>query len=225
MKIVVAGAGNIGVQLINQLLKLNYDITVIDRRPEVINELNTQNRVRGVTGNFINPKILDRADLEGAEFAIATSANDAENLLFCSLAAKLFNVKNQVALTKIDELASSEMQELYDKHNLSVSNVINTDGSIIDSFMNYFKQSKLQYVAGFNDNQLLLISHKIEYNDKLIDTELIDLQTSLLKSDINLIGITRHHRFINTKEKLLVNEGDELFFIFEHDRLNLLHRK
>ena len=51
MNIIIAGCGKVGRALAEQLSREKHDITVIDRKPEAIQQITNIADVRGVVGN------------------------------------------------------------------------------------------------------------------------------------------------------------------------------
>ncbi len=93
MKIVIAGAGEVGYSIAQELAD-SYDVTVIERDEEKANEVNRLN-VEVVKGNAASVKTLKRAGVEDAHLFIAVTGNDEVNLL-SALAAKKIGVKTVI---------------------------------------------------------------------------------------------------------------------------------
>ena len=88
MKIVVIGAGKIGVTLVDQLLREGHEITVVDRNPAVLDPLKTLD-IMTVEGNGITQETQREAGVPKADLAIAVMSTDEQNLLACLIAKKL----------------------------------------------------------------------------------------------------------------------------------------
>lgn len=88
MKIVIIGAGKIGVTLTEQLLREHHEITVVDLRGEALETVSTLD-VLTVEGNGITPEIQREAGVPEADLVIAVMSTDEENLLACLVARKL----------------------------------------------------------------------------------------------------------------------------------------
>lgn len=95
MKIVIIGAGKIGITLADQLLREGHEITVVDIRPEALDEVSTLD-VMTVEGNGIMLETQKEAGIAEADIAIAVMSTDEQNLLACLIAKKL-GVGNTIA--------------------------------------------------------------------------------------------------------------------------------
>lgn len=101
MKIVIIGAGKIGVTLADQLLHEGHEITVVDRRSEALDTVSTLD-VMTVEGNGISVETQREAGVDSADLAIAVMSTDEQNLLACLIAKKL-GVGNTIARVRNPE--------------------------------------------------------------------------------------------------------------------------
>ena len=101
MKIVVIGAGKIGVTLVDQLLREGHEITVVDRNPAVLDPLKTLD-IMTVEGNGITQETQREAGVPKADLAIAVMSTDEQNLLACLIAKKL-GVRSTIARVRTPE--------------------------------------------------------------------------------------------------------------------------
>lgn len=88
MKIVIFGAGKIGMTIADQLAREEHEVTVIDNHPSALDKLNYLD-VKTVEGNGIAPETQKEAGIPQADLAIAVMSTDEENLLACLIAKKL----------------------------------------------------------------------------------------------------------------------------------------
>uniref|UniRef100_A0A7V4NET0 Potassium channel protein n=1 Tax=Fervidobacterium pennivorans TaxID=93466 RepID=A0A7V4NET0_FERPE len=94
--IIVVGAGNIGTQVINQLLRLNEHVVAIDNLvteeelKEKIADSSKAKNVVFIRGDATSEEVLLRAGIKHARALVTTLPNDALNI-FVSLTAKNLN--------------------------------------------------------------------------------------------------------------------------------------
>lgn len=89
MKIIVAGGGKVGSNLVNELTEEGHDITVIDADSVVVEELMEQYDILGVCGNAAAQSTLKQSGVEEANLLIAVTDADEVNLLACLTAHSL----------------------------------------------------------------------------------------------------------------------------------------
>ena len=104
MKIVIIGAGKIGVTLAEQLLREGHEITVIDHRISALEAVSTLD-VMTVEGNGISIETQLEAGMNEADLAIAVLATDEQSLLACLIAKKL-GVGSTIARVRNPEYTS-----------------------------------------------------------------------------------------------------------------------
>ena len=86
MNIIIAGCGKVGRALAEQLSREKHDITVIDRKPEAIQQITNIADVRGVVWNGASFEIQMDAGIDTADLMIAVTDADEVNLLCCLIA-------------------------------------------------------------------------------------------------------------------------------------------
>ena len=95
MKIVIAGAGEVGTNLAKLLSKENQDIIIIDKDESKLAKLEPYNMLTFV-GNPVSFKTLRNAGVVGCDLFIAVTPYETDNVLACEI-AKSFGVKKAVA--------------------------------------------------------------------------------------------------------------------------------
>ena len=98
MRIVVAGAGNIGRHLAHDLHERGHDVTVIEVERETVDR--AQEDAPGVTfvlGDACEPWVLDKADVRTSEVMVAATGDDEDNLVISLLSKQEYAVPHVVA--------------------------------------------------------------------------------------------------------------------------------
>lgn len=88
MKIIVVGCGKVGSALAAQLSEEGHDVSVVDKNPQVVNEVSSNYDVMGVVGNGGSYSVQKELGVEDADLLIAASDSDELNLLCCLIAKK-----------------------------------------------------------------------------------------------------------------------------------------
>jgi K+ transport systems, NAD-binding component len=89
MNIIIVGSGKVGRALTRQLARENHDVVVIDRDPQVIEDLINAFDVNGICGNGACYDIQKQAGVEKADLLISVTQTDELNILCCMLAKKM----------------------------------------------------------------------------------------------------------------------------------------
>ncbi|MBE6839549.1 MAG: Trk system potassium transporter TrkA [Ruminococcus sp.] len=89
MKILIAGAGKIGLEIIRQLALESHELVVIDNDEKILEQISNQFDMLTLNGNCASMQILNEANVEHSDLLIAVAGADEINLLTCFTARKL----------------------------------------------------------------------------------------------------------------------------------------
>jgi trk system potassium uptake protein len=98
VRIVVAGAGNIGRHLANDLNERGHQVTVIEQDTAVVDR--AQEDAPGVSfilGDACEPWVLDKAEVRTCDVMVAATGDDEDNLVISLLSKQEYGVPHVVA--------------------------------------------------------------------------------------------------------------------------------
>ena len=91
LHIIIVGCGKVGRNLVGQLRKEGHFITVIDRNPAVLSEMENLYDIMSVNGNGASYSVQSEAGVDNADLLIAVTGSDELNLLCCTVARRAAN--------------------------------------------------------------------------------------------------------------------------------------
>src|SRR3989475_12291763 len=99
MRVVVAGAGNVGRHLAADLTERGHEVTVIEQDTGVMSRARAElpEGVNFLLGDACEPYILEEAKLGQADVIVAATGDDEDNLVISLLAKQEFAVPRVVA--------------------------------------------------------------------------------------------------------------------------------
>ena len=97
MRVIVAGAGNVGRYLAADLTERGHDVTVIEQSAEVYARAKATVDANWIHGDACEPWVLDKADLARADVLVSATGDDEDNLVISLLAKQEFAVPRVVA--------------------------------------------------------------------------------------------------------------------------------
>lgn len=102
MYLIVVGLGGIGRNLVDIATKDKNDVVVIDEDEKRSREIAAKYDVLTIVGDATQRSTLEEADAQRADALIATTSDDADNLMI-ALTAKELGAKNIVAVVNQEE--------------------------------------------------------------------------------------------------------------------------
>ena len=114
MKIIIAGAGEVGSHLAKMLSNEANDITVIDSNQERLDALRSHTDVVTVEGNPSAIHVLHNADVEHADLFIAVSPSDSQDVnIVSAMLAKKMGCKKVTARINNEEYLAYENKYIF----------------------------------------------------------------------------------------------------------------
>jgi trk system potassium uptake protein TrkA len=97
MNVLIVGGEPTGAQLATLLLEQEHQVTLVERRPEVLAELHLELPTEVIyEDNAADLKVLEDAGIRAADVMVACTSNDTDNLVLCYLAHTLFGVPRTI---------------------------------------------------------------------------------------------------------------------------------
>ena len=143
MRIIIAGAGEVGFHLAKLLSFESQDITLIDTHKERLNYAENHLDIKAIKGDATSLSLMKQADIASSDLFIAVTEQETTNITICALAKQLGCAKTiarisnkefihnqgEISFEKLgvdelispEELASAEIQQLLDQSAFSDS--------------------------------------------------------------------------------------------------------
>jgi trk system potassium uptake protein len=97
MKVIVAGAGNLGYFLATDLNGRGHDVIMIEQDKEIVQRGQKEVPVTWIHGDGCEPWVLEKAEVQAADVLVAATGDDEDNLVISLLAKQEFAVPRVVA--------------------------------------------------------------------------------------------------------------------------------
>lgn len=208
MKIIIVGAGKAGTLLIETLSAEGYDITLIEKSPEIVKEITDQYNVIGIVGSGASQETLEKAGANTADMLIALTAVDEVNLLSC-LQAKNLGTRRTAARLLMQDLAD-EQQKL--KKQYSIDQIICPK---IDMAKLVAQNAGLPgnvKLEGYFGDEIKMLSIYIDKISPLKDRTLKEIKQNI-QSNILVVGVVREGKLIIPDGNFQILEGDDIYLV------------
>ncbi len=150
MRVVIAGAGLVGRRLVARLAADRHDVTVIDLSHDVCELISAKFGVAAVCGSATDIGVLEEAELNHADVAVALMGESADNLAF-SLLAHGMGVPRIVA-----RMPNPQYRTAYEQ--AGVTGIIDIAGLFIDALLLEIERPQARQVGSFADGRGGIVS-------------------------------------------------------------------
>ncbi|PAV06520.1 potassium channel family protein [Methanosphaera cuniculi] len=166
MYVIIVGAGRVGQNLANSLIRQGITVTLIEdnevKSSEVANEINAM----VIKGDATNIKILEEADISEADVFVAATGHDEVNLLTSVLAQKYENIKKIIA--RVNEL---EHVEAFNRVGIKIT--VSPESTVATYLERIITRPKIADLIVLGRGTTELLDIKIE-NKKLFGKRVLD---------------------------------------------------
>lgn len=119
MYAIIMGAGRVGFSLAGLLIEDGNDVTLIENDRKLATDAASELDALVICGNGTNSTLLEEANIQDADYFVATTGNDEANLLSCILVKK-YEVPNIIA-----RVSNPDHEEAFME--VGIDNVINPE--------------------------------------------------------------------------------------------------
>jgi trk system potassium uptake protein TrkA len=154
MKIVIAGAGDVGFHLAELLSHENQDIVLIDNNQEVLDYAATHLDLMTLLGDSSSPDLLKEAGVDKAKLVLAVTTSEKNNLVTAILAKKL-GAKKTIARVKNDQYLVPEQREMF--QSLGIDTLISPQQLAAREIQRLLNQCSFTDVFDFEEGKISVV--------------------------------------------------------------------
>lgn len=206
MRIIVAGLGKVGTTLISSLVSEGHDVVVIDRDPQVIEEITNIYDVMGVCGNCADSDVLEEAGAKTAELIIAVAGSDEFNMLSCFMAKKM-GTKQTIARVRAPEYNDKSLSFM--KQHLELSMIINPELVASRELFHNLKFPSAAKVETFSVRNFEMIEQVLKPGSPLDGVSLSELR-SRFKANFLICAVKRGNDAYIPDGNFVLKSGDRI---------------
>lgn len=218
MKIIVCGAGLVGMNIANYLLVAGHDVTAVDQRPDLAQKLGESLDIQAIAGHASHPDILARAGASDADLLIAVTQSDEVNMVACQVAHTLFDVPTKIARIRQQAYLEPRWQDLFRAEHLPIDVIISPELEVAKTIDRRLQVPGALEVVPFVDGKVRLMAARCLPECPLLDTPLRQLTYLFPNLKLTCVGVVRGEHFFmpGGDDELLVN--DEVYFVIDTAR-------
>lgn len=223
MKIVIAGAGEVGSHLAKMLTNESNEITVIDVDGERLEALRSNTDVITVEGNPSAIHVLQEAGVANADLFIAVNPSDSQDVnVVSAMLAKKLGSKKATARINNEEYLSYENKYLFTEMGIDLMFYPEkiAAGEIADLLKRTASSDSLEFARG----KLHMSVFKLEEDSPLIGMSMVEF-SQLAESEgfkFRVVAISRKNDTIIPKFDTKFKYHDLVFIISKREGMDML---
>ncbi len=201
MKIIIAGAGEVGYHLAKQLSSEEHDISVIDVDSTHLERTDSSTDVMTIQGSSTAIKILKQASVEKTDLVVAVTSSESININ-TAVISKNLGAKRTIARVSNAEYIAPENKEMF--KSLGVDHLIYPEELAANEVVKLIERSAATDVLEFEDGKLSLIGLKLDKSVPVLRMSMRELSD---KHDTTAFRIVAIHRGMHT----IIPRGEDIF--------------
>ncbi|MBQ5395065.1 MAG: Trk system potassium transporter TrkA [Alistipes sp.] len=213
MKIVIAGAGEMGSHLAKMLSGNSHDITVIDSDPKLLTEVSSLADVITVEGDSTTLAVLRRAAVRKCDLFIAVNHEENDNIVAAMLAKKL-GAKKSIARIDNNEYLEPNNKEMF--IDMGIDYLFYPEKIAAREVINLLGHTSTTEFVDFSSGKLSLAVFHLEPNSPLIGQPPTGCFSGT-HPDYRTVAIMRDDQTIIPSDDERFIEGDIAYVIARQD--------
>ncbi len=209
MKIVIVGAGRVGIQLAKQLIEENHNVVLIDKNPEKTRTVSNQLDCMILNKEGNNFDVLKQAGINKADFFISVTDSDEVNMVLCGLVTSEFTVPNKIARVRNMDYSSSRFIE---EASLGIDFIVNPEIEAGNQVIRSIEHGAVGDIIFFENTNVQMRNMNVNDKSILKGRTLKDIRSSI---NINFIisVIMRENQYIIPKGDTIIQENDNIYIV------------
>ena len=211
MRIIVAGAGEIGSHLAKMLSMEYHEITVISPDEESLERISEESDIITVEGISSSIETLQKARIANADLFIAVNPDSEQDInIVSSILAKKLGAKKVTARINNEEYQKNENRILFT--DLGIDSLFYPEKIAATEIVNLLKQNTASEFMNYSHGKLQLIVYKLEECSPMVDRTVAELRErtqNLFRS----VAISRNNKTIIPKSATRFKVGDVVYLV------------
>ena len=216
MKIIIAGAGDLGSHLAKLLSSESHDIYLLDQNEERLNTISSQIDVFTIAGDAKSVEIMEQKLISSCDLLIAVTSSEETNMLICILGKKL-GAKRTIARINDVNIIKENKEHFYNE--LGIDTLISPTYLATLEIQRLVNQSAFTDDIEFDNGKLTVFGISLSENSSLINKtvrESADLNPNL---SFKPLALHRDDLTLIVNGETVLKENDIVYFISLKDSI------
>ncbi|MDR0874732.1 MAG: Trk system potassium transporter TrkA [Clostridiales Family XIII bacterium] len=218
MKIAIAGAGKLGLRIIEILMGGDHSITLIDKDEALINRLSATMDVTTVAGNAKEISLLEEIGIRDFDYFITTTDRDEKNIVIGTTAKKL-GVPKVIA-----RIRDPEYMKQYEflKETFGIDHIVNPDRSVAQEITKYLLEKYSIFGGLLHAGRVSLLEFNVNRKPELVGMSLSEAREILRPLGMSLSAISKNGKLIvlMASDDCVIEQDDSLYVVGDRDLID-----
>jgi trk system potassium uptake protein TrkA len=201
MRVAIAGAGNVGSFIANDLFAAGHDVLLIEQQPEILERSEVSDGVEWFVGDACEVTSLADAGLEGCDVVVAATGDDEDNLVISLLAKQEFAVPRVIARVNHPE------NEWMFNENWGVDLSVSTPHLITALVEEAVTVGRLVRILSFEGGNARLVEVTLADDSPAIDKAIREMD---VPRDATIVAVIRGEHVVMPRGDTVFEAGDEV---------------
>lgn len=217
MRIVIAGAGEVGSHLAKLLTFEEQDIIVIDENADRLDALDSSYNLMTVKGSPISFATLREARVHRADLFIAVTPQEADNIVACSIAKSLGAA---ATVARVSHYGFMDPKNRATMENIGVNHLIYPEYLAAREIITSLEHSWVRNWFELHDGQIILVGVRLRDNAPLAGMQLKEFASA--STNFHVSAIRRNYETIIPRGDDRMLPGDILYISSLRDHVDEL---
>jgi trk system potassium uptake protein TrkA len=208
MRVAIAGAGNVGLFIANDLAGAGHDVQLIEQSPDVQARSHAAPEVEWLVADACEVSSLRAAGLEKCDVVVAATGDDEDNLVISLLAKQEFGVPRVVARV------NHPKNEWLFNENWGVDLSVSTPHLITALVEEAVSVGRLVRILQFEGGNVRLVEVTLADDAPVVDKAIRDLD---IPRDATIVAVVRHEHVVMPRGDTIFAGGDEVLAMVTGD--------
>lgn len=207
MRIVIAGAGEVGVHLARLLSQEEQDIVLLDKDAATLQSVDSTCNLLTCTGSPISPEAQRQAGVEDCDLFIAVTPYETENVIAAEI-AKSLGAHKTVARIDNYEFMDPRNREFFTR--MGVNTMIYPEYLAALEIKTALERNWVRHWFELHGGEIIVVGVKLRDNAMIAGMQLKEFARR--EHNFHVSAIRRHHRIIIPRGDDRLEPNDILYF-------------
>lgn len=223
MKIIIAGAGEVGFHLAKLLSYESQNITLIDTDKESLMYADNHLDIKVIRGNATSISLLKEAEVDQSELVIGVTSSETTNITFCMLAKQL-GCKQTIA--RISNTEFIKNRDIIRFSELGIDELISPEQLAAEEIQLLLNKSAFNDTYEFEDGKLIMVGVSLQKNAPFVGKMVKEAARIFPELHFMPIALQRlgTQFTVIPRGDTVFKEGDQVYFITTTEGVDELYK-